>query len=218
MTTSTQIALIALIVLLVATFIFFTYKPVPTANNNPETNRINEALNKMRRLFTERSYLTRMSNIEDMTGYNGAKVTAEKFMGNSDQLGRNFGNLYGSDKGNEFGNLMRNNHNGIVNVIKSSKQRKNVDQEYQELEKTNDQIVDFLTNTNQCLDPQLLKSFLNCQLAAFRKSVEHTLNDETIGSMASFDTYNKSAQDFIDYLEKQCWKDLTGNQTLRNPI
>lgn len=208
----TQLAIICIVVLLVAAYIFFTYHQFPVGGSgDTEREKIADNLTKMRRLWTESSYLTRMNTVEGITGYLGANATHERILANANQVGRNLGTMYGSTNGDKFANLLRERHGIFHNIMILARQNKDYSGEVAKLKDNTKGIVDFWTSINDSVNPKTLEGLLQTQADHTIKKIAHTSKHETIASMNSFDSCNKTIQELMDYLDDCTWKHLTGS-------
>lgn len=209
-----QIAIIILIVLVIAIWVLFTYRhqaPTMSFVANPEKERVHDLLSKMQRLWTEHAYLMRMEVIETITGYLGANVTAEKLQNNTQQIGRNFGNLYGSTLGDQFANLLQEHNMIAKNLITLAKQNKDVSSVYTQWKENANKITNFVTSVNPNISRSSLSSLLDAHLDSMLKEMNYTLRHENLASMASFDSYLKNTYDLVDTLQEGTWKHLCGH-------
>jgi hypothetical protein len=206
-----QLGIITLIVVLVALWIFFNYHPLPTiSQNNEKKASVAEALNKMKRLWTERSYLTRMSNIESLTGYTGASVTNEQVLANSQQIGRNLANLYGQGTGDILSNLFLEYHQIMFDLLRDARERRDTGPLYRQLQSKSHEMIDFLLQICPCTKRQKLEDLMSIHLDTFMKNIVHTIRDENVASMAAFNAYTKSSNDLVDYIGDCVWAHLIG--------
>lgn len=208
-----QIAIIILIVLAVAIWVLFAYRhqaPPTSFAANPEKDRVHDLLSKMQRLWTEHAYLMRMEVIENITGYLGANVTAEKLQNNTQQIGRNFGNLYGAKLGDQFACLLQEHNMIAQNLITLAKQNKDVSSTYAQWKDNATKITDFITAVNPKIDRSMLATIVDAHLDNLLKEINFTLRHENLASMASFDAYLKSTHDLVDTFQDGTWKHLIG--------
>lgn len=211
MSPESQIAIILLIVILVGAYIFFTYQQKPSsAKLNEERENVADNLTKMRRLWTEGNYLTRTNAIEQVAGYLGANASQERILANANQVGRNMGTLYGSSNGDQFAQVLRERHTIMQNITLAARQHKDTSTDIAQLKANTQNIVKFLTNMNPSFDAQRLESFLNCYADHNIKQIHHTAKHETISSMNSFDSSNKTLQEMMDYMETEIWNHKIG--------
>lgn len=207
-----SLAIITLIVLIIAGLIFWFYVPKASGSLDPEKTRVNDALTKMRRLWTERAYLSRATNVEDLVGYNGSGATAERFINNANQLGRNFGELYGSNAGNSLAELLRNQHILMVDLVKAAKQHRSLTDLESSLEQNQNELTNFLCALNKKMESSQLNRLFNAQSRAFRSTLQATIQGNLVTAMSHFDSYNKTTQDLMDYLDSHIWHHLIGQQ------
>ena len=207
---ATQLALIALIVILVAAYIFFNYNAKPSSAIDAARARISENLTKMRRLWTESSYLTRSSVVEGISGYLGANATNERILANANQVGRNLGNLYGSSNGDRFATLLRDRHLILQNVIVAARQNKDFSDEAKKLKANTQEIVAFWTDINTTVDGKKLECLLDAHADHTLRKITHISKQESIAGYNSFDSSNKTLQELMDYFDEITWKNLVG--------
>ena len=211
---ASQLGIITLIVILVAAWIFFTYYPLPKyESGNMGNSRYQEVarhLDKMKRLWTERTYLTRMSSIEDLVGYNGSNLTKERLINNNQQLGRNFSHLYGKEAGDKLTELLMKYHQGVFDLLKQIRQKREVAFEFEDLQREGEKIADFLVSKCPDLERNKLVNLFNTQLNELVNSVVYALQDKNLSGMTSFESYNKATKDLMRYIEECVWKNLLG--------
>lgn len=211
MNSTSQLAIIALIVVLVAVWIFFTYYSLPKyESRNARYEEIANHLTKMKRLWTERTYLTRMSSIEDLIGYNGSSLTKERLNNNNYQLGRNFSRLYGKEAGDKLTDLLMKYHHGVFEVLKQIRHKREISSEFEGLHKEGEKIADLLVTTCPDLDRNKLISLFDTQLKELIDSIMYASQDKNLSGMASFESYNKATKDLMKYIEECVWKNLLG--------
>jgi len=207
-----QLAIIALIVVLVAAWIFFNYNCERKGSNvDPKKEEIAANLEKMKRLWVERSYLTRMSNIEDLTGYTGASITQQRVLNSAQQLGRNLGHLYTTEDGTTFSDLLTEQHQTMLDILKLSRQRKDVTLLYEKLKKNSENIANFLVKICPNINRERIINLFNTQIDNFLKTILYTIKDENTASMAAFDACNKTTQELSTYMNDCMWKQLTNS-------
>jgi hypothetical protein len=205
-----QLAIIALIVILVAAWIFFNYNcEKKGSNTDPKKEEIAANLDKMKRLWVERSYLTRMSNIESLTGYNGASITQQRVLNSAQQIGRNLGYLYTTEEGDTFSNLLTEQHQIMLDILKLTREHKDVTYLYERLKKNSEVIADFLVSVCPNLNKERIMTLFSSQIDNFLKTVLFTIKSENTASMAAFDSCNKCTQELATYLNDSIWKHLT---------
>ena len=206
-----QLGIIVLIVLLVGLWMFFNYHRLPDYNaNNPAKQELADNLTKMRRLWTEQNYLTRMSVVEGITGYTGAGITTERLLGNVQQLGRNLSNLYGQVAGDQYADLLRDRINSINTIIAQARQHKDISSEVAKLKDNSNSLIDFLVRLNPRLSRDKLQTLFDAQADSLIKKIVHTVKNECVASMTAFDTFNKTTQDLLDYIEDNTWEHIIG--------
>lgn len=207
-----QLGIITLIVILVAAWIFFNYYPLPPLNqNNPQKVLVADSLSKMKRLWTERSYLTRASSVENTLGFNGSGLTDERILANGQQIGRNLGNLYGREAGEKLNAALTDYHQDMFNLLKGVRHHRDITHEYNHLKSKGQELVRVLSDTCPCLEASKLKPLVDSHIDHFMKTIVHTSRDENLASMSSFDAYNKCTQELVDYLDEGIWCDLIGH-------
>lgn len=206
-----QLGIIVLLVLLVAGWLFINYHQLPKMDqNNAKKMEVSNSLSKMQRLWTERSYLTRMSNIEDLTGYRGSTVTNEQVLTNGQQLGRNLSNLYGQPAGDGLAAHLHDYHQTMFDLLRQARQRKDITAQYNLLQEKGKDLITFLGSVCPCLDMTKLQDLMNTHLEYLLKHVNHTIRDENVASMAAFNSYNKVTRNIASHLEECIWKHLIG--------
>jgi hypothetical protein len=210
MTPDTQIAIIMIIVILVGIYIFFNYQTKPSIAVDARKTEVSDNLTKMRRLWTESNYLTRSNTIEHISGYQGANATHEKVFANVNQIGRNIGTLYGALNGDKAGDILRQRHTHIMNIITLARQNKDISSEVQQLKDTNDALTQFLVSLNPVLDEKMLSGLVQSHTDHLIRQISHISKHECSTGTSSFDASNKSLQELMDYLETSTWSHLIG--------
>lgn len=203
-----QLGIITLIVVLVALWMFFNYYPLPKLIQNPKKAHVDKTLSKMKRLWTEHSYLTRMSNVEDLTGYSGSSITNEQLLANSQHLGRNLAKLYDQNIGDSLSAILLEYNQLIFDLLRQARQHKDVSSPYAALQAKGQQLKDFFLKICPCLEASRLEELILIQLDAFMKNIIYTIRDENIASMTAFTSYKKATNDLVDYLDQCIWSHL----------
>lgn len=210
METDTSLAIIILIIAAVILAMLYWYHKLPEYKNDPMKEKTALYLSKMRRLWTERSYLTRMTNVENMVGYAGSGITNQRLEVNGKQLGKNMGNMYGTNFGDKLTMLLNNQSRYMLDIL--DKTRKNIilGDEIDLLKNNAHEIGDLLSKICVKADCSKLQTILNAQIESFYEGVKNMAKREDILSSENFNMYNKYTKELTNYLESSIWKDVIG--------
>jgi len=209
---SVQLAIIALIVVLVGAWMFFTYFPLPSGSgNNGRKVLVADSMNKMKRLWTERSYLTRAANIEELTGYHGSSITKERLMANSGSIGRTVGHLYGPEAGEAMSHLLHDYHEKMITLIRLARERKDLTDAEAAVKRSGEAVVELWGKVCPTVDVSKLHQMFVTHNQHFIENVLQIIRDENVGAMASFDSFNKNNWDIICYLDDCVWDNMVGS-------
>lgn len=210
------VAIILLIVLGFAIYVFFHWHSLPNPGPDHSLRQLSDSLWKFERLWLDQIYLMRAAMIENISGYAGAGITRDRLLANAAQMGRNLGSIYGSQAGQKYADLLKQQVSKGLEVVTAVRQGKSdlAAQLFSQWKALGSQISAFLSQTISGLDKAKLESYWDDYLDATMAEAVHTVRQDSLLSMSSFDNVRKHVLEFADYLEEAISADRKGKSLL----